>query len=91
MKCFKCGAAIEAGLGRKIPFRAECSSCRASLHSCRGCKYYKVGMKNDCMVYGTEFVSDREAMNFCEEFSYGEKNIAKDTSAAKKHFDDLFK
>ena len=30
-------------------------------------------------------------MNFYEEFSYGEKNIDKDTSAAKKHFDDLFK
>ena len=93
MNCFKCGSSIEIPLGSKVGFRAECEKCRASLHCCAACKYYKPGMKNDCMVPDTEFVSDKEAMNLCEEFSYlGKKtNHTLSKEDAKKKFDDLFK
>lgn len=80
----------EKGIG-KISFRAECDSCGTSLHSCVHCKYYKIGLPNDCQVPGTERVVDKEAANFCEEF-FPSSNLEqkKPTFDAKKRFDDLF-
>jgi len=62
--CWKCKKAI-AG---KILFRTECPHCGIDVHVCKNCKYYAPGKPNDCSVPGTEFVRDREAMNFCEDF-----------------------
>lgn len=52
----------------KIAFRAICPHCGIDLHTCTNCRYYAPGKPNDCAVPGTEFVRDREAANFCEEF-----------------------
>lgn len=67
MKCWKCGAELE-GEGDKISFRATCSKCHTSLHCCKNCKNYRPGLPNDCAVPGTDYIADREANNFCEEF-----------------------
>lgn len=66
MNCWQCGASLNL-LG-KLSFRATCDSCHASLHCCRNCLYYKPGRPNDCMIPGTDPITDREANNFCEEF-----------------------
>jgi len=66
MNCWICGTAL--GLAGKISFRAECESCHAALHCCRNCVYYKPGLPNECMVPNTDYVADRTANNFCEEF-----------------------
>jgi hypothetical protein len=66
MNCWKCGAPLEI-LG-KISFRETCQVCHAALHCCRNCVYYQPGRPNDCMVPQTDFVADREANNFCEEY-----------------------
>lgn len=66
MNCWNCGAPL--GLTGKISFRAECENCRASLHCCRNCVYYKPGQPNDCLMPNTDYVADRSANNFCEEF-----------------------
>lgn len=89
--CWQCGQKVEEYLGNKVPFRATCDHCAAALHCCQNCKHYKVGLPNDCMVPGTEWVSDRRASNLCEEFSLlGVKRPPPDASGKKK-FEDLFK
>ncbi len=68
MHCWKCGLSLEELRSGKISFREVCDNCHAYLHCCRNCRYYKPGLPNDCAIPGTETISDREAMNFCEEF-----------------------
>jgi hypothetical protein len=54
---------------KKVGFRAQCQHCGIDLHTCAGCRYYVLGKPNDCAIPNTDFVRDREAMNFCEEFA----------------------
>ncbi len=68
MLCWKCGKETGDKEGQKIDFRAECPHCVADLHCCRQCAFYKVGQPNNCTIPGTEFVDDREKMNYCEDF-----------------------
>lgn len=42
------------------------------------------GKPNDCLVPGTEFIADREAMNFCEEFALAPLLVQTDAEAARK-------
>ncbi|MES2199738.1 MAG: hypothetical protein V4489_06185 [Chlamydiota bacterium] len=87
MQCWNCGAGLEVG---KISFRGFCEACQADLHCCQNCKYYQVGLPNDCKIPGTEYVADRVKNNFCEEFSPLGTFIEKKRGNAKK-FEDLFK
>lgn len=73
MKCWKCGANLPDFPWGKIPFRATCDFCGTALHCCKNCRFYKPGLPNDCAVPGTDFIPDREAINFCEEFKLSEK------------------
>ncbi len=91
MHCVKCGEFQEEDTLNRISFRLECGSCGASLHSCVNCKYYQIGLSNDCQIPGTERVSDREASNFCDEFKPSGKVHPKKSSDGKKKFEDLFK
>lgn len=65
--CFKCSQATEES--GKISFRAVCPKCGSDLHVCKTCRYYSPGKPNDCAMPGTDYVRDREASNFCEEFT----------------------
>jgi hypothetical protein len=67
MECWKCHREID--VGRKIMFRAACPLCGFDLHVCKNCRFYAPGKPNDCAFPGTEYVRDREAANFCEEFA----------------------
>ena len=87
MLCWSCGFKIED----KISFRSECDRCAASLHCCQNCKYYQVGLYNDCKVAGTERVLDKSARNFCEDFSPLGKGPESKENLGKKKFEDLFK
>lgn len=69
MKCWKCSTELTDLPSNKLSFRATCDKCLAWLHCCRNCKHYKPGQPNDCLIPGTDDVTDREASNFCEEFS----------------------
>lgn len=89
MNCWTCGASLP-DTGRKISFRALCDHCDAALHCCKNCRYYAPGRPNDCAVPGTDFVADRTANNFCEEFSPLGKAPSTPPKADKKKFDDLF-
>lgn len=86
----------------KIGFRAACIHCGADLHVCKNCRYYAIGKPNDCLVPGTDPVTDRERSNLCEEFkpktpAEEQKSMDKakrlfgdDDIPKKKSFDDLF-
>jgi hypothetical protein len=106
MKCWSCGFESKDPDRRKLSFRELCEKCHAALHCCCNCKHYKPGQPNDCSIPGTDFVSDRTAANFCEEFSlHGEgpsqkkdpnetaRRLFGDSSdpSLKKVFDSLFK
>jgi hypothetical protein len=86
--CWKCNKTL-IDLPRKINFRAECPHCGADVHVCKNCRYYAPGKPNDCAVPGTEFIKDREAMNFCEEFAIKTESEKKPPS--KTNFNSLFK
>ncbi len=49
-------------------------------------------MPNDCLVPGTEYIPDREAANFCEEYHLPEKKLPSSTldpnAVSKKLFGD---
>lgn len=68
MKCWKCAAELADPPANKLSFRATCDKCLAWLHCCRNCKNYKPGQPNDCLIPGTDYIADREASNFCDEF-----------------------
>lgn len=89
MKCWTCGT-ILSNLERKISFRAECTQCGAALHCCLNCKNYAPGKPNDCSIPGTEYVRDRSANNFCEEFVFLGKGPSSKPENAPRKFDDLF-
>lgn len=73
MKCWNCGFEMETPERQKLSFRAFCDKCGSALHCCVNCIHYKPGKPNDCEVPGTEYISDRKAMNFCEEFALSGK------------------
>jgi hypothetical protein len=91
MLCFKCKNKLN--LPNKIGFKETCPFCEADLHVCKNCKYYMPGKPNDCNVPNTEFVSDKEKYNFCEEFKFNKKintqsNIKTKKDISKKLFKD---
>ncbi len=91
MNCYKCRTKQELSYN-KVHFRAVCPNCDADLHVCRNCRHYIIGKPNDCNVPNSEFVSDRESNNFCEDFSPKDsikKEIKKNKEdIAKKLFQD---
>ncbi|NGX28136.1 MAG: hypothetical protein K940chlam1_00311 [Candidatus Anoxychlamydiales bacterium] len=83
MHCFKCKNKLDLP-NKKIGFKEMCPFCEADLHVCKNCKYYLVGKPNDCLVPNTEFVSDREKYNFCEDFSIKENLLDESNNKTKK-------
>lgn len=91
MKCWTCGKDVVLPNFGKVSFRAVCESCHAALHCCLNCKHYKPGRPNDCEVPGTDYISDRSANNFCDEFEMLGKGPEIKKGSDKSKFEDLFK
>jgi hypothetical protein len=92
ISCWKCRKLVSE-VNNKISFRAQCPHCGVDLHTCTNCRYYSPGKPNDCLIPGTEWIKDREAMNFCEDFSAKLPSLTKDDSQVKgkDFFKSLFK
>lgn len=91
MKCWNCGTPLDEPPNQKLSFRATCDHCSAWLHCCCNCKNYYPGLPNNCKIPGTEYIADRQAMNFCEEFAVlGEGPKEKDLKKDKDRFNSLF-
>lgn len=71
MNCFKCHQPLD--IDRKFSFREVCPHCGADLHCCKGCRFYAEGKPNNCLIPGTDYVANREANNYCDEFKPIEK------------------
>lgn len=82
MLCWKCGKKLEDPVGQ-IPFRATCDHCHAYLHVCKNCRYYQPGLPNDCKIPDTPRISDREASNFCDEFSLNKEGKREEYSSER--------
>lgn len=90
MKCWKCSTELPDPPNGKLSFRETCDRCQSWLHCCKNCQFYKPGRANDCLIPGTEYIADREAANYCEEFKLlgkGPENKPKSSGG----FDSLFK
>ncbi len=78
--CAKCRAIWEGG---KPDFRTLCPSCGAYLHTCINCAFYDARSHHECRASATtEYVGDKEKLNFCEEFRL--KGDEGEGSAGKK-------
>jgi hypothetical protein len=89
MKCYACG--FDLGTLEKIGYRTLCDKCQAWQHACVNCRYYQPGLPNDCQVPGTEWISDRQGANFCEEFALKKESFKKNSQEGKNKFNSLFK
>lgn len=47
--------------------------------------------ENDCMIPATDYIADKEAANFCEEFQWIQKNQTQTVIDPKASFDRFFK
>lgn len=101
MICWNCQKEISEEK-RKLGFRDSCPFCSSDLHVCKNCKFYSPGKPNDCLIPGTDYISDRKKSNLCEEFQIkaasekkssknAEEIFGKDCLPKRKNFDDLFK
>lgn len=72
MHCYRCNEKLDLP-SKKMGFRQSCPFCLADLHVCKNCEHYAIGKPNDCEIPNTEFVSDREKNNFCEDFEIKNK------------------
>ncbi len=89
--CHKCGRAWE---GRRVEFKALCEGCGGWLHCCLNCTHYDPGCHHECRANATtEYCSDKEKFNVCEEFEFrsGPREGEKKRSRAdvEKMFPDL--
>lgn len=73
--CWKCHKPLELPQG-PLSFRALCPQCDSWQHACVNCRHYKPGAPNDCAVPNTDPIGDREAANFCEDFSVKEEGTS---------------
>ncbi|WP_158383093.1 hypothetical protein [Candidatus Protochlamydia sp. R18] len=89
--CWHCGTKLPEFFRGKLSFRETCDKCGSALHCCQNCKYYQPGRSNNCAIPRTEFVSDRQLNNFCDEFAI--QNLLPTSSPnqqSKNKFEDLF-
>jgi len=80
-------------LDRKITRRETCPSCGWDLHVCLNCRFFDLGVYNQCREPQAERVLDKERSNFCDYFVYREESTtgAHTGGAARKKIEDLFK
>ena len=90
-KCFHCGKTLT--LDRKVTRRETCPFCGWDLHVCLNCRFFDLGVYNQCREPQAERVLDKERSNFCDYFVYREESTtgAHTGGAARKKIEDLFK
>lgn len=90
MNCTVCGMLLNV-LEERVGFRDCCPGCGNALHSCKNCKFYTPGRRNDCMIPDTDYIANKDGANFCEEFKWLQKAHKQENRDLKKSFDQFFK
>jgi len=73
--------------------RDACLQCGADLHCCLNCSFYEPTYHNKCREPQAERQVEKEAGNFCENFSFhagGTRSSASPQDAARARLDALF-
>ncbi|HOF38964.1 MAG TPA: hypothetical protein PLD73_02750 [Candidatus Hydrogenedentes bacterium] len=93
-QCHRCGAPWDGGGKRQPGSKDVCGACSAYLHCCLNCRFYEPGAHNECYIPNTEWVGDKTACNFCDEFEFADRSTApSDAQAgeqARNALDSLF-
>lgn len=91
--CHVCGTPWESPK-RQPGVKETCPTCSAYLHCCLNCKHHLPGAHNECYIPNTEFIADRRAANFCDEFEFADAEMKRTDEtkkeAAKAALDTLF-
>ncbi|MBW7994993.1 MAG: hypothetical protein FVQ81_00185 [Candidatus Glassbacteria bacterium] len=92
MQCHGCGNAVE--IVEKVGRGDTCPSCERPLRCCRNCSFYDPSASNKCREPQAEWVSDREAANFCEYFAPSAASSSEVAGSrsdeTRRKLDDLF-
>ena len=67
MKSCRCGEKW-TGVGAQPREREVCDKCGEYLHCCNSCGHFDAH-NSVCKIEGTDFVGNRNALNYCGEFS----------------------
>lgn len=72
--CWSCGA--QQSYAERLSFRAECDSCGADLHSCKGCEFYDAVAYNECREPSAEVQREKDRNNRCDFFAVTSKHLS---------------
>ncbi len=84
--CYYCKEEIEIYDGR-VGRQDMCPKCMSFLHTCKNCRFWDPNAHNQCLETTTEYITDRDAANFCSSFQmkkYDEKPINSELDAKAK-------
>lgn len=92
-RCYRCGS--EWRSEKKHPsFKEYCEQCSAYFHCCTNCHYYDRHAHNGCSISTTDWVSDKEGPNLCDDYSFvdttGDAGRADEAGSSVNEFDTLF-
>lgn len=95
VRCARCGAIGAVAIGPA----SDCPSCGAALHTCAQCASFDPGAVFECRQKIPARVSPKDARNTCTLFAArvqveretGSTPASRESSGARKAFDDLFK
>jgi hypothetical protein len=71
LSCYKCQTPLEV---YQIGFRTVCDKCLAGQHCCLNCRNHAPGRRNECLIPDTDYITDRAANNFCDDFQVKNEN-----------------
>ena len=88
--CHKCTTQLTAIERGKVGRSESCPKCASDLHVCLNCKHYDKTAYNECRETQAERVLNKDRSNFCDFFSFVDRNsAASQSSGAKDPFKDL--
>jgi hypothetical protein len=92
--CYACGKKLI--IKEFIDRESICRYCQSYIHCCYNCKFYNLGVPDQCSESQADFVSDKSKANFCEYFALKEMdsppiNHDEDVRKVKAKLNDLFK
>ena len=89
--CYRCRHEIV--IKDRIGRRDTCPGCEVDLHCCRNCALYDTRYAHACREPQAELVTDKEAANFCDYFTFriAQAQPASAATDARARLEALFK
>lgn len=92
INCYSCQAPLDFEAGQKLARLEECSSCYASLHVCKMCRFFDETAYNGCSEPMAPRIVEKDKANFCEFFKLaGKAQSGPSADDLKSAADALFK